>query len=145
MHTKVRINHGPVVCEQHADEVIAINLETGAYYSLQGPACRLWSLIEADAHVGDIIDSFTAVHTGPADKIAAAVHEFLRQLEADQLIVPDAATGKPPAPAVAESAATPVPQFELQKYSDMEELLRLDPVHDVGGGGWPEPATAGGE
>jgi len=145
MINKVRINHGPVVCEQHADEVIAINLETGAYYSLKEAACRLWTLVEADAHVGDIIESFTAVHTGPADKIAAAVHEFLRQLEADQLIVPDSSVGKPVATAVAESAATPVPQFELQKYSDMEELLRLDPVHDVGGGGWPEAATAGGE
>jgi hypothetical protein len=145
MHTKVRINHGPVVREQHADEVIAINLGTGAYYSLKGAACRIWTLIEADAGVADITDSFKAVHTGPSDEIAAAVHEFLRQLEADQLIVPDSSVSKPLAPAVAESAETPVPQFEIQKYSDMEELLRLDPVHDVGGGGWPEAAAVRGE
>ncbi len=144
MHSKVRINHGPVVCEQHDDEVIAINLETGAYYSLRGPACRLWALIEADAGVADIVGAFTTIHGGGPAAIEAAVHEFLQQLEADQLIVPDATAGKPAA-APADAADTPVPLFELQKYSDMEELLRLDPVHDVGGGGWPEAAALDGE
>jgi len=145
MHSKVRVNHGPVVCEQHDDEVIAINLETGAYYSLRGPACRLWTLIEADAGVADIVAAFSAAHTAPADQIEAAVHDFLAQLETDQLIVPDAATGTPPAATAAGTAATSLPLFELQKYSDMEDLLRLDPVHDVGGGGWPEAAPLSGE
>lgn len=141
MHRKVRINHGPIVCEQHDDEVIAINLESGAYFSLRGPACRLWSLIEADAVVADLVECFTAGRAGRAEEIAAAVNDFLRQLEAEQLIVPDTSAGKSLSAAVADSAETPVPQFELQKYSDMEELLRLDPVHDVGGGGWPEVAA----
>ena len=145
MHAKVRINHGPVVCEQHADEVIAINLETGAYYSLCGPACRLWSLIEANASVADIVAAFTAAHTGPAAEIEAAVHDFLTQLEADQLVVPDAAEASPLAGGAAAAADTGVPPFELQKYSDMQELLQLDPVHDVGGGGWPEAGSPNGE
>jgi hypothetical protein len=145
MHNKVRVNHGPVICEQQDDEVIAIHLETGAYYSLQGSACRLWSLIEADVTVADIVESFKAVHGGHAEEIAAAINEFLRQLEADQLIVSDSSAGKSLATAFTDALESPVPQFHLQKYSDMEELLRLDPVHDVGGGGWPEVAAASGE
>jgi hypothetical protein len=27
----------------------------------------------------------------------------------------------------------------LNKYSDMQELLLLDPIHDVDDAGWPKP------
>jgi hypothetical protein len=28
----------------------------------------------------------------------------------------------------------------LEKFTDMEDLLLLDPVHEVDGRGWPHPA-----
>jgi hypothetical protein len=59
-------------------------------------------------------DLFLRVTYGDGIFVAVAgtsCHEFLRQLEADQLIVPDSSVSKPLAPAVAESAETPVPQI----------------------------------
>jgi hypothetical protein len=45
--------------------------------------------------------------------------------------------------AVARAEATPrppggpLPALSFEKHTDMQELVRLDPVHEVGEAGWP--------
>ena len=64
----------------------------------------------------------------------------LRSLEAESLIRSSAngASASPPAPGASDGAALGAfapPAFE--KFTDMEELLLLDPIHEVGDTGWP--------
>jgi hypothetical protein len=69
------------------------------------------------------------------------VQELLSQLQEENLIVPVDAAGE--AVDVASSDTNPdKPLFNppsLNKYSDMQELLLLDPIHDVDDAGWPKP------
>lgn len=129
-----QINHGPVVFERHADEIIAIHLDSGAYFSMGGAAARLWELLDTGMAVDSLEKYFTAAHEGEPAAIAAAVRAFVERLAAAQLIVPAAGGGVFPVPPAEKS---PFPAFDLQVYTDMQDLLLLDPVHDVGDGGWP--------
>ena len=68
----------------------------------------------------------------------------MEELQREELIVPDQIQGSEPE----KKAAMPVevdPEEErlgyvaptLQKYSDMQDLLLIDPVHEVDETGWP--------
>jgi len=73
--------------------------------------------------------------------IDEAVGAFLAELAREGLIVPDSSPApdspQPEAPSPEDPAAFVSPT--LRKYTDMQNLLLLDPVHEVGEGGWPEP------
>jgi hypothetical protein len=47
-----------------------------------------------------------------------------------------------PEPLTAAAAITAAPV--LEKYTDMQELLLLDPIHDVEEAGWPKARPAAG-
>src|SRR4051794_38301552 len=71
-----------------------------------------------------------------------AVEGFASQLVAEQLLVPVAGTEDQPATAWQPPGAAPgLPAAygapALNKYTDMQELLLLDPVHEVDEAGWP--------
>jgi hypothetical protein len=74
-----------------------------------------------------------------ADAFAApSVQELLDQMLREGLIVPGA--GPAPSPSSVASPATKK-AFEpptLAVYTDMQELLLLDPIHDVDETGWPQ-------
>jgi len=43
----------------------------------------------------------------------------------------------------APRAKEPFERPVLEKFTDVQELLALDPVHDVDGSGWPRPKDRG--
>jgi len=135
----VRIDPTQVVYESFDGEILAINLETGAYYSLTGPSSRLWLLVIEGLPVGDIVDRFVAGHDASREAIAAAVHEFLARLSAERLIVGVGGeeTSAPAAPSSPETGRPPALAFEMKVFTDMQDLLLLDPIHDVEDAGWP--------
>lgn len=142
MHTDfpLRINSPSVVSETVDDEVIIINLDSGAYYSLQGTAAAIWELIEKHETCTGIAADICRHYEGDDARIRSEVSRFLDKLEAENLIVADGqqASAAPVPPQ--GGAADPKPVFHppnLSKYTDMEHFLQVDPIHDVGDRGWP--------
>ncbi|MCP4686880.1 MAG: PqqD family protein, partial [Desulfobacterales bacterium] len=72
--------------------------------------------------------------------VEAAVQRFLDEMLGEGLILADetgrshAPPADPPAPVAAEFSPP-----ALRKFTDMEELLLLDPIHEVNDAGWPIP------
>jgi len=135
-----RINRPRVIFENIEGELILVNMEKGCYFSTDAVGAAIWDLIESGSSVQDIIQALRFRFEGDAQDIAHAVHAFIARLEREELIVPGT-------PADANGVATPEspshrPAFaspELQKYTDMRDMLLLDPVHDVEAQGWPVP------
>ena len=133
--SRYAINRTDVVDEVIDGEAILINLRTGSYYSLDGAACAIWErLRRGPADSGDVtrLVSRAAEHAGPG--FAEAAVGFLSELAAEGLIEPS----DDPAPEIDDSGievggTPPV----LSKYTDMEALLLIDPIHDVTPGGGP--------
>jgi Coenzyme PQQ synthesis protein D (PqqD) len=132
------------------DEVVAINLETGTYYSLRGSAAAIWSLLLEGHTVGDTAGRLGMHVAAEPGAIRIETERFATDLVAEGLLRRaaspgegglqrdvDALAGLPGG--VATDGAGRI-EFEspcMERFTDMEDLLMFDPVHDVSGEGWP--------
>ena len=139
MKTQFKINNGPVVFENYNNEVVAVNLDSGAYYSLVGASSQLWNLIFTNHSVEQISTYFIATLEGDSELIKSALYAILTQLEEAGLIIENLSTEPSPAISATESAIekTSFNGFDMMVYTDMQDLLLLDPIHDVDDSGWP--------
>lgn len=123
-----------VTSEDFGDEVVVVNFDTGRYHSLRGSAFEVWRLVEKLVDEGALLDFCRARWDAPADVVDDAVRDLLAALEREGLVATADAAGEPPA-APREKVAFEAPV--LATYTDMQELLWLDPIHDVDETGWP--------
>lgn len=132
---------GPqVIHELVAGEVVIINLATGAYYSLDGVGATIWSTLLDGADEAAILAAVLRRYSGDEATIAGSVRSLLGQLVAQDLIAPGNAAPAPmPGDASPVPAAAPRPFVPpvLHTYTDMQELIALDPIHEVDDTGWP--------
>ena len=131
-----RINSPQVVLEVFEDEVILVNLDVGAYYSAEGAGGRVVALLSLGTPVEDLVKILQAEFDGVPAAIAAWVDEFLAEMEGEGLIV-KAALDAPHRGVAREGKPRPFQAPTLQKYTDLRDLLLLDPIHDVDEAGWP--------
>lgn len=136
----LKINTPGVVHETVDAEVVIVNLDNGLYFSTDQVGTSVWGMLAEGRSVEAILDWAHSTYDVENPELTADLNAFLTQLEDNQLVVP---VDDPPQPEP-NSLTPPVPAAyvrpELQVYSDMEELLLLDPVHDVGDAGWPNTA-----
>ena len=141
-----RINGPQVIYENIEGEVVLINLQRGAYYSTDQVGAELWELIAAGRSVGVIQAAVKARWNGDAARIEAAVTTFLSELLREELIVTEKSAGDGGADLAPDAgSAGGQPPFQppvLNKYTDMKDMLLLDPIHDVEETGWPTPKAA---
>jgi hypothetical protein len=125
----------PVIHQTLDGEVIAVNLDTGVYYSLVGTAAAIWETLDGGASVEDAISHAAVRYEAPRSDVEAAVVRFIDELRAEGLVVEAAVDG--PAPPTPEPSGAPFAPPALAKFTDMQELLLLDPIHEVDETGWP--------
>ena len=134
----------PTVTHETIDgEAVIINLDSGNYYSLVDAGSFIWGLIEKGASASEVQNAILETYDGDATDVDRGVQHLLAQLQQENLIVPiDVAGDIDFTKRVAASNGHAKPSFNppsLNKYSDMQELLLLDPIHDVDEAGWPKP------
>lgn len=143
MQRVVSVNSGLVVHDTLDGEVLAIRNDTGTYFSMVGPAADVWACILAGLDAvatGAVLVSRYEV--GP-DAASAAVSAFVAELLEQQLVVDAAAA------VVAGAAPRPLEPLlpweppALEVYTDMQDLLLFDPIHEVRPEGWPHVAEPG--
>ena len=113
-------------------EIVAINLDTGIYYSIKESAALVWHDL-ADGHS---VEALLDCLQGEADT-QAAVSRFVDELVGSGLMRPSS-DARDPAAAPRISSAVPMAAPVLEPFGDMQDLLLLDPVHEVDQEiGWP--------
>jgi hypothetical protein len=138
-----KLDHERVVHETIDGETILVQLETGNYYSLRGTAGEIWRLLESgssiDEAVAELGSRYEEAETSLIDQaVRALVDELVRERLLETHLPSDGAAAPrwpvaldPPAPAFAAPA--------LEKYTDMQGFLLLDPIHESDSTGWPHP------
>ena len=136
---RFRVNEKQVVHEVFDGEVLVINLDTGTYYSLLGTASRIWTCLVAGAGTAGMTRALAEVYVGDPSVIEAAVVEFVGKLVEQKLVLIDEALGEEPAIEIAAPAGAKAlfTAPALDVFTDMQDLLLLDPIHDVEEAGWP--------
>ena len=143
---RFQLNAPDVLQETIEGEVIVVHVLTGSYYSLLGSGAVIWSDIVRGVDAEIIIDQFVASGSSNRNSVSAEVFRFIGELRDEQLIVVhDQGEEVPESPgdAPASDGFLPFAPPSFQKYSDMQELLLLDPIHEVDSGGWPVKPKAG--
>ncbi len=141
MNDQYHVRPSGVVHEVFEDEVVIVNLDSGDYYSLLGPGVPLWDCLLAGCTVGEIVGVLRSRYEGSSDEIEASVRTLIGELEGEDLIV-SGETGEPSSSLPdASSHDGDKPHFiapSLNRYSDMRDLLLIDPIHEVDESGWPQ-------
>ena len=123
---RFRVNDELTAAKVFDDEAIVINVVTGRYYDLEGSGALAWTMLAGGATAGETATALAASFDVDAGAALGDVDERVGRLRAEELIVPasDAPPPTPP-PAPAERAEYHAP--ELVAYTDMEDLLTVDP------------------
>ncbi|MGH3055999.1 MAG: PqqD family protein [Gaiellaceae bacterium] len=141
---RFKVNMPPVIHQNLDGEVIVVNLDTGVYYSLTGVAADIWDVVEGGASTAQAVEEIAARYDGAPELVEPAVTRFVDELAAEELIVPaGAAEPRQAAPSPNGAPRPPFVEPLLHKYTDMQELLLLDPIHEVDEAGWPHPLADG--
>lgn len=115
------------------DEYIIANLDTGLYYSIQGNAVSLLQSLPVQYPAVPIQQLADAL-PGNTNDIAAELTAIWKQL-LEEGIVTDHSSLTIPAN-TAWLPATVYTPSRFNRYADMQDLLMLDPIHDVDEDGW---------
>ncbi len=147
---RYRINAPAVASQVIAGEAILIHFDSGRYYTVEGSGADVLLWLEEGRSVFEIVSAWAPFSGAERGAIENAVDGFVRTLldeglvvaveEAKEPSVPTAgrvSTQSAPPTTIAARAAFVAPA--LVTYTDLEELLRLDPIHDVDDAGWPLP------
>lgn len=124
------------IAHQNIDgEIIVIHYETGNYYSLSGSGARLWEMLERPQSV----EALAARFENGRDRAERAVTTFVEKLLGEGLIERTHEAAMP----VANGELIPFAPPVLERYSDLQQLLLADPIHDVEEQGWPKVKARG--
>jgi Coenzyme PQQ synthesis protein D (PqqD) len=149
---QLTVNVAQVVHETIDGETILIHLGSGAYYSLAGCGAEVWELLAAGAGVEEVVSSTQTRYDADPEQVAQPVRALIDQLLAEELILESSSTvssqvqsggettttSSPVGEEKHESARAPFVAPVLHKYTDMQQFMLVDPLHDVEQDvGWP--------
>ncbi len=143
---RFRSNSPNVVHEVFDDEVVVVNLDTGRYFSLRETSARVWNMLIEGATIQEMTAWFASCHVTSAADIEHDISTLVDALVEHQLLVPASDARAFAAPAAPTATDTPFTLPPVQVFTDMQDLLLLDPIHEVDEGGWPlaKPQTDSG-
>jgi len=133
----LRAGRPDVIDETFEGEVTLIHLATGLFYGLDASASAVWLQVRDGRRPQAVVAALAAGYALDEATVSPPVLAFLTRLRDEQLLVPTEVE----APALPLVDAGPWAEPQLQRFSDMQDLLLLDPVHDIelDANGWPIP------
>jgi hypothetical protein len=128
-----------VIHEMFDDEVVIVDLDTGRYFCVQDVGADVWRLMLAGQSVAEMATSLAGRYDASEDALADAAARLCDELVRERLVT--ATTDLPAVHDAGSLGATeprrPFTPPALQVYTDMQDLLLLDPIHEVDAAGWP--------
>jgi hypothetical protein len=136
---RITPNRPTIIHETFDNEVIIINVETGAYYGLAGTGVDVWRGVEQGASRQQLIDAILCRYPAERDAVATAVNTFVDELLHEEIVVLEQRDDGTERPFALDQPSETLPFVlpALSKFTDMADLLLLDPIHDVDEQGWP--------
>jgi len=140
------IDAAAVVSDVIAGEAVMLHRGSGDYFSTDGVGGVIWEWIGEGQSRSSILDGLnqrfaadpaateTALDTFLADLVK---HKLIREIDGSSTkasIEPQ--TKASIEPQLLSAFAPPV----LHVYSDIRRMILLDPIHEAGEAGWPNPA-----
>jgi Coenzyme PQQ synthesis protein D (PqqD) len=139
-----RVDPGKVAHETLDGEVIMIHLLIGTYYSLDGPGADLWAHLVKGRGRDETVRLLEQHYDAEPGVIAETVDDLVERLADEGLLesAPDGAPAPNGSPAEPSAERLPFKPPQLEKYTDMQDFLLVDPIHETDETGWPNQHPA---
>ncbi len=124
-------------------ETILIHLGTGKYYSLDGAASEVWQWLAAGVTGDALVEMAIARYEADPREVEAGVDRLVEEMYDEGLVVENGSSteskGSPtPTSPTPIGETVPFAMPALQVYTDMQEFMLVDPLHEVDEvAGWP--------
>ena len=127
-------------------EVVMVNLNNGSYYSMDKAGAVIWNYIDKGMTTKQITEQIKNQYSGESLEIETSINELILELQKEDLILLSVSTNgtEPDSSNVIGNLETEKKDFEkpvLQKFTDMQDLLMLDPIHDLDEMGSPKKSS----
>lgn len=141
------INEQKVYADYAEGQYIVLNHVTGEYYSFDRASSAVLGALLSGADESSVTAAFLEKY-GPDCGAAPAVAKFVAELLEAGIIAAAAGEAIPAAEAgaahIGEIADKTMPELGFEAFSDVADLLLMDPIHEVDEEmGWPVPKQEG--
>ena len=141
------INEQKVYADYAEGQYIVLNHVTGDYYSFDRASSAVLGALLSGADESSVTAAFLEKY-GPDCGAAPAVAKFVAELLEAGIIAAAAGEAIPAAEAgaahIGEIADKTMPELGFEAFSDVADLLLMDPIHEVDEEmGWPVPKQEG--
>lgn len=117
--------------EDFEEEIVLIHIQSGVYYTIKGSGPAIFRLLVDAVDTDKLADQLASQAT---PEWAATVNDFVNQLLTEGILIPtDALAGAVPDLTQLHEQGPAI----LEKFDDVSDLIKLDPIHDVSDLGWP--------
>ncbi len=135
------INNTAVIYDIIDNDIVIIHLENGNYYNLSDSGTLIWKYIAKNQTPNHLLAVLEATYNVERGVLENDLNTFLQQLEAEGLVVrqpPDDAGSSKSSPPKAEGEALDYSPPVLDVFTDMQDFLLVDPIHEVDEHGRPK-------
>jgi len=140
MGLRYRTNEPRFVDETIDGEALVMDMVRGNYYSCAGASAVAWNALKAGLDVDEVVAHLVDAFAVSPEQAAADLEPFVRALVAEEMLVEGAAGAPSAPPAVVGGPSGGYDGLRFERFTDLADLILLDPVHDVSEAGWPHPA-----
>ena len=143
MPTHYRANGPRFVDETIDGEALIMDMLKGSYYSCEGASAYAWNALTAGASASDVVELVAARYDVDATRVERDVGGFVAHLVDQELLVEAPDSPDEPLDRSALDALVPSGDYgalTVEKFTDLADVILLDPVHDVTDAGWPHRA-----
>lgn len=126
-----------ILSDVFGEEVVLVNLESGIYYSLRGSATQIWIRLFNQYSPIEILADLIQIYEVAENQLMADINLFVAQLLELKIIKITSEAERKSIDFVSKGVLIDYVTPVIEIFSDMQEILLLDPVHDVDKAGWP--------
>jgi len=146
--TRVTVNRANVVSDVIDGEAVIINLETGKYFSLRESGAEIWTALSEGASVPELVELVRRSYEGDWHVMVRDVVALVSELQREGLVVAgtDSIDGAALEQLREQTAVGDRPYVppRLEIFTDMQDFLLVDPIHEVDERGLPHPSAGDG-
>lgn len=145
MHVRYTTDEDRIVAEVLDGEVMVVNLANGHYYVMEGTGADLWSLLAGGSSASEASAAMSRRYATSPEELETVVIDFANQLVTEELLDPAGDVAPSAAFVVAEASdgLRPFTLPAMYKYTDMANLVQMDPIRDFEESRWPRRRATG--
>jgi hypothetical protein len=140
MVQRQRANRPRIVDETIDGEALIMDMVSGAYYGCDGASAFAWLALAGGATTDEVATALSERFGMSGDQLRTSVDDFVGTLVGHQLLVDRGDEAPEPfddAVAAYDGGYEPAEALAVDAFTDLADLILLDPVHDVTEAGWP--------